>query len=93
MTPERDSSSNLLSRNKRGQMISRLRFYISKAGFLIAFIWWREWELARDEWNITYEELQEAEARLPEIEREIIERLLDSGDFVSSEEARSKLGL
>ncbi len=56
--------------------MARLRFYISKAGFLIAFIWWREWELARDEWNITYEELQEAEARLPEIEREIIERLL-----------------
>ena len=56
--------------------MSRLGFYISKAGFLIAFVWWREWKLVRDEWNMAYEELQEAKAHLPETERKIIERLL-----------------
>ena len=56
--------------------VSRLKFYIDKIGFLAAFIWYRHWKLVKAEWNLTYKEMKEAEARLPEIEREAIERLL-----------------
>jgi len=56
--------------------MSRLKFYLDKANMLAHFIWWREWKLVRDEWNMTYEELMEAHARFPEIERRALERLL-----------------
>ncbi len=56
--------------------MSRLEFYIDKARFLAAFIWWREWRLVRDEWSITYEEMLDVIERAPEIEREAVGRLL-----------------
>jgi hypothetical protein len=46
--------------------MSRLKFYLDKASYLTLFIWWREWELVRDEWNLTYRDALEAEARADE---------------------------
>ncbi len=57
-------------------MKSRLQFYIEKIGFLAAFIWYRHWKLFKAEWNLTYKDAKDAEARLPEIEKEALERLL-----------------
>ncbi len=55
--------------------MSRLKFYVEKADMLFHFIWWRNWKLVRDEWNMTYGELEEARKNLPEIERKALERL------------------
>jgi len=55
----------------------RIKFYLGKINLLAHFIWWRKWKLVRDEWNMTYEELEDAKKRLPEIEQEAIERLLN----------------
>lgn len=57
-------------------MMSKLKFYIEKIGFLAAFIWWWRWALVRDEWNLTHKQLEDAEARIPDIEREALERIL-----------------
>lgn len=56
--------------------MSRLKFYIEKAHFLAAFIWWRDWKLVRDEWNMTYKEREEARENFPETERKALDRLI-----------------
>ena len=56
--------------------MSRFRFYVDKAHFLIAFIWWRNWRLVKDEWNVTYAQRLDTEAHSDEICREAAERLL-----------------
>ena len=53
----------------------RFKFYVEKAKFLATFIWWRKWELVRDEWGMTYQEMLNARVRLPEIERGALGRL------------------
>jgi hypothetical protein len=56
--------------------MSRIKFYFEKIHFLLYFIWRRNWGLVRDEWNLTYEQLAEAEGRSDEICREAAERVL-----------------
>ena len=53
----------------------RFKFFIEKTRFLVAFIWWCEWELVTEEWNRTYKDSLDSAARWPEIEKEAIERL------------------
>jgi len=53
-----------------------LKFYLDKAYFLTCFIWWRDWKLVRDEWNMSYGEMEEARKNFPEIERKALERLI-----------------
>jgi hypothetical protein len=56
--------------------MSRVGFYFGKAKMLIAFTWWREWQLVKDEWNLTYAQYKDAESRIEEISREAVARLL-----------------
>lgn len=56
--------------------VGRLRFYLQTINLLAHFIWWGEWQLVRDEWNLTYKEYTDAESRSDEIVREAAERLL-----------------
>ncbi len=53
-----------------------ITFWIDKFRLLAVFIWWREWGLVREEWNLTYLEMQEAQERVDEISRDAEERLL-----------------
>lgn len=55
--------------------MDRFKFCIEKIKFLVAFIWWREWELVKEEWNRTYKDSLDSKARWPEIEKEAIDRL------------------
>ncbi len=58
--------------------MSRFKFYIMKARFLAAFIWGCEWGLVRDEWNMTYGELEEAMEAADKIMLAAIERILQA---------------
>ena len=56
--------------------MSRFKFYLGKIGYLVSFIWWRRWDLVKEEWNTTYQGMLDSKARFPEVEREALERLL-----------------
>lgn len=55
--------------------MSKFKFYLNKADMLLHFIWWWEWALVREEWNLTYEGMLEAQSRSDKICREAEERL------------------
>lgn len=57
--------------------MTRWKFYTSKINYLWHFFWWGEWQLFRDEWDCTYEDMLDAERRYPEIERKAIQRLME----------------
>ena len=73
--------------------MTRFKFYLDKINMLAHFIWWREWELVREEWNLTYEEMLDAEARSDEICQEAAERLLRALAAQELTEEAQKLGL
>ena len=56
----------------------RFSFYAEKVRFLISFAWTGHWSLFWDEWNMTYEELEDAQSRVEEITQKIVKRLLDN---------------
>ncbi len=56
--------------------MSYFKFYVEKLQFMLALARSREWKLFREEWSITYAEMQDAHSRFKEIEKEAIERLL-----------------
>ncbi len=55
-----------------------IRFWIEKIILISIFIRWKEWSLAREEWNVTYRQMQEARSRAEEINRSAAERLLQA---------------
>lgn len=57
-------------------MLARTRFYASKVPWLWYFFWHGCWQLFRDEWKMTFQEAQDAEARFDEIHEEAVGRLL-----------------
>ncbi len=58
--------------------MNRLKFWLEKFKFMIIFAWWREWWLVSSEWNITYAQMQEAEANSEQICKEAVERILNA---------------
>lgn len=65
--------------------MTRFQFYLDKINMLAHFIWWREWGLVRDEWNLTYEQRLDAKRRSDEICREAAERLLKAIETYEAE--------
>lgn len=57
--------------------MKRLTFWKDKLHLMWAFAWMREWKLLREEWRMTYQEMQEAEANFEETNREAVARLLE----------------
>ncbi len=64
-----------------------LKFWIKKLKFLLTFIWWREWQLVREEWRCTYKDMLEAEANWEETDRQAVERLLKAIQELDNEQA------
>lgn len=58
--------------------MNRLTFFFSKLKFLFWFAVWREWDLFREEWNLTYTRALDAHLRSEEICQEAARRLLEA---------------
>jgi hypothetical protein len=68
--------------------MGRIKFYLGKIKFLFHFIRWREWELVKDEWGMTYEELEDAKKRLPGIKKAALLRILEASEHKPSGESK-----
>ncbi len=68
--------------------VSRFKFYVEKFQFMLTFARLWEWKLFQEEWQITYAEMLDAKARLPEIEREALGRLLKEAEREALESLR-----
>lgn len=55
--------------------MKRIKFYLEKFYFTSYFIWHGLWGMAWAECRMRYQELEDARTRLPEIEKEGLERL------------------
>ncbi len=53
-----------------------VRFWLEKIGLLVIFMWWREWWLVKEEWNLTYRQMEEARGRADELNTYAAQRLL-----------------
>ena len=68
--------------------VSRFKFCVEKLQFMLTFVRAWEWKLFREEWSITYAEMQDAYLRFEEIEREALGRLLKEAEREALERLR-----
>lgn len=67
--------------------MSHLNFWKSKLYLMWCFAWMQEWKHFWEEWSMTYQEMQEAEAKFEETNRAAVERLLKAIEEAEKEKA------